>query len=57
MGKCFEANKTFALNLLFSATDDNESILAEKWQFEIKMSCFVEIHEKMRQTQANNPYL
>ena len=57
MPKCFDSNRTFALNLLFSASDDNESILAEKWQFEISVKTLPEIQQKMRQTQANNPYL
>ena len=57
MPKSFDSNRTFALNLLFSASDDNETILAEKWQFEISMKTLPEIQQKMRQTQANNPYL
>ena len=60
MPKSFEANRPFCVNLLFSATDDNESILAEKWIIEVRVKSQEEINQKMRQTSqqfGNNPYI
>ena len=52
----------FVINLLILAKDDNETILAEKWQFSITQNPVEEIAQKIKEFQANkennnDPYI
>ena len=47
----------FKINLLISAKDDNESILAEKWQFRINLKPSDELIDSMKSDEKQKNFM
>ena len=43
-----DKTNTFKINLLISAKDDNESVLAEKWQFVVNLKQTDDLLESLK---------